>query len=102
MPKLSKLTVALQDGYSNDHVRIELDGRLVSSQTDLSTRYQIGLAAQVETEVVPGPHVLQVSLPNRGLSAQAPLEIDGDCNVSVSLVNGELSVRTSSEPFRYA
>ncbi len=99
---MATIRVALQDGFEDETVVVSLNGKEVFNQKNVTTKRQIGKAAGFELKLEPGPANLELSLPLRKLSDQIALKVSGDVYLGISLVDGKIDHRISSEPFRYA
>lgn len=99
-----RINIALEEGFLGDHVRIEVDGRLLADLDGVSTRVQIGLARSVEAEIRDGERTLMVALPARHLAKDIPLGSEPPPYVGISLVDGGqgIAVRTGDAPMGYA
>ena len=95
------LQIDLQDGFSSDIVRVLVDGQPVLELEDVSTDYSIGLAASAETEVAPGLHRVEVTLPSQQLSAIQDVRMADSLYLGVSIDEGRIEFRISQEPFVY-
>jgi hypothetical protein len=99
---VERINVAFQDGFDRDAVIAFLDEREVWRSESVTTRTQIGLAASADFEVDNGNHRLRINVPSRGLECERELQIPPDTNVGVSIVDGQIRLVTSAEPFHYA
>lgn len=98
---MTHLHIALQDGFSNDHLIIRVNGSVVFDGS-VTTRYQIGLADTVETEVdSAGATVVELLLPDRRLSKTVSIVMDRARYLAVSIVGLEIRCELSTTPFRY-
>ena len=99
---MSGVTVDLQEGFFDDTVVFRQDGRELERRTGLRTRMQIGLAAQVELVLPPGPIALEIVLPEKDIAAVVNLPAERPLWVGVSLEEpGSLRIRVSHEAFGY-
>jgi hypothetical protein len=102
---MPRVHVALQEGFQNDTVTVQLAGREVYRKSGVSTRMQIGLADKFDLDVTPGPAELHVEVPSRNAARSVPLTVpaDGELFVGISLSHqGAVTSQVSDEPFRYA
>ena len=99
---MTTIRIALQDGFEDEAVVIKVAGKEVFKQENVNTKRQIGKAASFEVEVEAGPTTIEVSLPMKDLSENIALKVSGKVYLGISVVNGRIEHRTSSEPFRYA
>ena len=99
---MATIRIALQDGFEDDTVVIAVNGKEVFNQKNVKTKRQIGKAAACELELAHGTAEVEVSLPLRKLSDRIAVKISDDVYVGISLAEGRIEHRISSEPFRYA
>jgi hypothetical protein len=90
------LRVALRDGFRDDHVVIALDGRVVYDKRGVTTDLSISFADAVEIPLERGGARLEVDVQGRTRSA-TDLRLPDTPFVDVSVLDGELSFRKSSE-----
>ncbi len=62
---MSRLHVALQDGFAHEPVQVSIEGTEVYHVADVHTIPHTGLADHFETDVADGDVTLDVVLPNR-------------------------------------
>ncbi|MBD2120273.1 hypothetical protein [Trichocoleus sp. FACHB-262] len=100
---MTVLHVALQDGFVNDKVIILVNGEEVFHQSDIKTKFQIGLAKSFEVPVSSGSARIQVQIPSKSLSETVDLEIqESPLYLGVSVTpDRQISLQVSQEPFRY-
>lgn len=97
------LRIDLQDGFFEDHVTIELDGKRIYDQQPVSTSMKTGLAGAVETETFRESATLVVKVGERTYQQTVKLYRTKDTHAGVSITrDGGLSVQTSKEPYGYA
>jgi hypothetical protein len=96
------LHIALHDGFFNDHVLIEVNGREVYRKTGVSTRQQIGYADSVETDVQ-GPQVkIVVALPEKNLSQTIHRTVTRPTYLGLSVTSDRrIDNKISADPFGY-
>ena len=96
------LTIALEDGFFDDHVVATVDGTAVLDEEHVRTRTQTGLARLVEvTTAVAGSRV-EVALPDRGLRTTLRVDPARAPNVRVSVHGDKLTAIASTTPLFYA
>jgi hypothetical protein len=95
------LTIDLQEGFVQDHVVIEVDGREIFNDKAVKSRMQIGYAAQAQIDVGTGPHMLRVSMPAARMSREAKVDTTKISHAGVTRDGQDLRIRLSSEPFGY-
>ena len=99
---MATLTVDLQDGFSEDRVRVTIDGVTAVEFEGVSTDYSIGRAASAAVEVLAGAHTIEVVLLDRQLSASRGLQIEGQAYLGISIIDSDrVGFRESGEPFIY-
>ena len=97
--RVQTLTIALQEGFDDDHVVVRSAGDVVADLPAVTTDVRIGLAQEVEVEVVDWPVAVEVTLPDRGLHGAASAD-DGQA-IGVSVVGEGVVLRVSEGPFGY-
>ena len=95
------LTIALQDGFSDDAVIVRVDGETVIDQQSVRTDQRIGLAYAVDVASPDRVVTVEVRLPGRGLRTTADVDPRTSPHVGISVLDGELVVTTSPTPFGY-
>ena len=95
------LSLALEEGFLNDNVRIRSNGREIARLDNLSTRVQIGLARTIDVELS-GDENIVVELPDKNLRIEIPGDIGSFVGVSVTADGLALSLRSSDVPAGYA
>lgn len=95
------LHVALQDGFDDEPVIVNADGREIYRNEHVRTDPRIGVAHAFETRVKALPEAIEVTLPRRGLTSRLQVPRGGDVHVGISVVDGVLRFRTSERPFGY-
>ncbi len=99
---MKALRIALQDGFEGDQVVVKVNGKEVFKQENVKTKRQIGKAASFEVEVEEGTANVEVSLPLKNLSETIAFKVSGEAYLGVSIAEGKIGHKVSSEPFRYA
>jgi hypothetical protein len=97
--------VAIQEGFQNDTLVVQLDGAEVYRRAGLKTRMQIGLADSFDLDAAPGPAELRVEVPTRNAGVTIRVEVPavGELYVGVSVSpDGAITYQSTDEPFRYA
>lgn len=96
------LHIALQDGFLNDEVIIQVNGEEVFHESEVKTRFQIGLAASFETNVPQGLVNVKVTLQNKKLAQSTVLEIFNPTYLGVSITaDDKIVFHVSNQGFRY-
>jgi hypothetical protein len=95
------LNVALEEGFEQDAVVVEVNGRQVFDSGDVSTRMQIGLADSFEVPIDEEQAVVEITVPSQGLTGRFEAPVTDRMHLGVSLHEGNIVFRTSKEPFGY-
>lgn len=99
---MATLRIALHDGFEDETVVISVNGKEVFNQKNVKTKRQIGKAARFEVKLQAGSADVEVLLPLKKLSDRIALKVSDETYLGISLVDGRIEHRISSEPFRYA
>lgn len=95
------LKIDLQEVFSGETVLLRLNEREVYRGAP-RTRMQIGLAESRSFDL-PAQHLtLKAEIPSSGAFAAIELDLSRDLYVGVTLSEGRMSLRSSSEDFKYA
>jgi hypothetical protein len=94
------LHIDLQEGFSNDRVAIEVNGKPVADTVVTSNRMH-GHAASLETRIPGEPTRVQVRVISRNLSQEIPVEPSGPMYLGIAIRGGALEYRLSDVPFTY-
>jgi hypothetical protein len=102
---MADLHVYLENGFEHDLVTISVDSE-EHTKSDVSTRYQVGLAALVALSGVElddaGTAVVRIALPERGIAAETTVDPAATPYVRVDVADGQLVVRLDSSQPRLA
>ena len=102
---MAELHVYLENGFDHDLVTISVDDE-EHTKSEVSTRYQVGLAALVELSDVAlndeGTALVRIALPERGLAAESTVDPAATPYVRVNVTDGQLDVRLDSSQPRLA
>jgi hypothetical protein len=94
--------VALEEGFDDDTVIVEVNGRQVFEGEGVSTRTQIGLATSFEVEVDDESEaVVAVRATSQRATGRMRHPVGDRLHVGVSVQGGDIVFRTSEEPFGY-
>jgi hypothetical protein len=103
--RMGEIHVYLENGFDHDLVTISAGGQ-EHTESDVSTRYQVGLAALIELPVVEldaaGTAVVRIALPERGLAAETRVDPAATPYVRVNMTNGQLDVHLDAAQPRLA
>jgi len=95
------LHLAYEDGFENDSVVVQVDGKEVARQVGLKSSLVTALAATEEALVSAPAGTAQVTVPTRNLSASLNVDFSAQPHLAVAIRDGKLVLRSSSEPFHY-
>jgi hypothetical protein len=96
------LHIALQDGFLNDEVIIQVNGEEAFHQSQVKTRFQIGLATSFEINVLEGSVNVNVILPQKKIAKSTVLEVSTPVYLAISVSeDNNISFHVSNERFRY-
>jgi|GEM_PF-527541 len=99
---MTVLHIALQDGFIDDEVIIQVNGEEVFHQSGVKTRFQIGFATSFEVEVQQGKVTVEVMIPSKNQSKSTVLDVFIPTYLGVSLTAERIiELQVSTEPFRY-
>ncbi|WP_114953226.1 hypothetical protein [Sphingosinicella terrae] len=100
---MTRLKLALEEGFQDDYVVVLADGRMIAEETDVTTRYQISLARLVEIDLPPGTTEIEIRLPEKGLAGAIETDgsVPGTLRVSLGRDGRELAF-VRDEPLRFA
>ena len=100
---MAVLSIHLQEGFADDTAVVRLNGTESGRWTHLSTKQLLGYAEVIDLPKPAGEDIqLELSLPNRGLSARALVPGAGDSFVAVNVADGRLQIAVRDRPFSYA
>ena len=99
---MATLHVHLQDGFTDDHVRVDVDGGTACDRTHVRTRPQLGLAEALELDVPAGAVTVRVQVAGRGVDRSIVVDAAETPYLGLSLSPaGELTHRVSDTTFGY-
>ncbi|HSF99270.1 MAG TPA: hypothetical protein VLA55_11300 [Ornithinibacter sp.] len=99
---MTGIHVYLENGFDHDRV-VLVAGEDHHTDPDVSTRHQVGLATVVELDVPPDTRaVLQITVPERGLSAEVGVDPAVTPHVRVNVTDGSLDVLAQAAPPMFA
>jgi hypothetical protein len=103
MPAERQISLALQEGFVDDTVRISTGNRVIHQLEHIKTRTQIGLAQMLEIALAEGEDKVKFEIPAKGLEATLDIAASAATNwaVSVNPDQTKLEVTQSAEPFGY-
>lgn len=95
------LTIDLQEGFSSDHVVVEINNQVVFDERNIRSRFEIGFAASRDVPSPQKPYELKVSIPEANLVRKIIVDPAQTTHVGINRVDDGLLVTASSEPFGY-
>jgi len=99
---MATLNIDLQEGFTKDEIRIEVNGREVYHNSCATTQLLVGLADSARVPVPDGPTTIKIAVPSRGLSRTEAIQATGDTYLGISIDGRGLQTHTSGTPFGYA
>ncbi len=99
---MATLRLHLVDGFDNDTVRIQVNGKTVFSKDNVSTSGLVGLADSVTAEVDTEAAEIDVHLPKQGLSKHIQVKAKDSQDVVISVVAGRIDWHTPQTPVGFA
>lgn len=99
---MAGLQVYLESGFDRDHVTVRT-GDVELEESDVTTRYQVGLASVIALTVPDGvPLTVKIAIPDRGLTVEATIDPDITPHLRVNAIGKSLVVRPEAAPPRFA
>lgn len=99
---LAVLTIDLQDGFKDDAVTVRVNEREVLSRKNVNTKFQIGFAESIVTEIGEGHASIDVQVPSKNLSRKVAVDVAGPLFLGISIDPEDgIDLQISSEPFGY-
>lgn len=99
---MGNIQVYLENGFEHDRVTVSAGGTK-HEKSDVTTRYQIGLASVVELAVPDGvPLAITIAVPDRGLTAETTVDPEVTPYLRVNLADGSLVVQPEAVPPMFA
>jgi hypothetical protein len=100
--EMIQLHVALQVGFSNDTVKIEIDSKEVYSKTGVTTPRDVGRADSFDVKLSEGTHDVFVAIPTRRSSETIRINLVSPIFLGILLSpDGKITHQISSRPFAY-
>ncbi len=96
------LTIALEDGFVDDHVVVRVDGDVVLDEEHVRTRTQTGHARLIEARTAAAEYRVEVELPERGLRTTVRADPRLAPNVRVSVRGDGLEAEAGTAPLFFA
>ena len=99
---LASLIIAFEDGFLDDMIMVNINGKQVYSKQKVITKRVIGLAASTEIKgLQDGLITIDIEVPNKNISKNLSLEISGTLYLAISIQDSKLVHRISDEPLGY-
>lgn len=95
------LSIDLQDGFSNDTVIVQVNGRVVYQKSGVSTNYALSLADSAQVEIPPGIVQLDISMPSRQMRMSAQLSMLAATNLWINVLGNNIHYEISDKPAYY-
>lgn len=95
------LHVALQDGFENDNVIVEVNGKELYSKKDVQTDYRISFTDSFEVDETKKNCSVTIKLPEKGISGTMNINTDETPYLGISVLKGRLQFKKSDHPFGY-
>jgi len=95
------ISIDFQDGFVNDSVKCQLNGKTIYSKNNCNTSRLIGLADSMSVKTGKGLTKLKVIILNRDIEKEISIDIKDDVYVGFSLVNDTIEYIVSAKPFGY-
>jgi hypothetical protein len=100
---MAVLSIHLQEGFADDTAIVRLNGIESGRWTHLNTRQLLGYAEVIDLPKPAAADIqLELSLPNRGLTARTLVPGAGDSFVAVNVIDDRLQLAVRDRPFSYA
>lgn len=98
---MGSLQVALTTGYSDDTVRLEVNGRTVLDKAHVTTKSTVEVADMLTVALDPDPGVLAVAVPTRRTTGTLTIGTADAASVAISLSDdGAVTFTPSRTPVR--
>lgn len=98
---MADLRVSLEEGFTEDHVVVRVDGATVFEEPRAATRTQTGLLAAFDVDAGTASTV-EVSLPARGIAGELTVDATRTPFVRVSVVGDAVDLSATDVPPYYA
>jgi hypothetical protein len=100
---MAVLSIHLQEGFDDDLAIVRVNGAETARRSHLTTKRLLGYAEIVDLPKPAGGDIqLELSLPDRRLSASATVPGAGDSFVAANVADGRLRLTVRDQPFAYA
>ena len=99
---MTTIQVYLEEGFDHDRVVVTSNDSQ-HTESDVTTRPQVGLASVVEVDSAPGDQTtVRVALPERGLTTEVEIDAAQTPHVRVSVTDGALRAMPQPAPPMFA
>ncbi len=96
------LRIDLREGFSNDSVSVEANGKQVFHKDSVTTNYSVGLAECIPVEMPAGRLTIRVVIASRNLQSSIDTEIDCPLYVAIAVSeDGSIGFEASSQEPTY-
>jgi membrane-associated protease RseP (regulator of RpoE activity) len=99
---MSRLHIALHDGFRGNHVVIAVDKKVVFDRTGVTTDLRISRADAIDVDVAAPSAVVAVSVNPGAFAGEVTVDVAKTPFLAVDLLDrGDLRFNQSAEPFAY-
>lgn len=98
---MTTLAIALEGGFDDDQVVVEVNDQIVFDEDHISSRYQ-SVTRMFEVPVDADGARVTVQVPNRGLAGETLIDLLRGPNLRISLAGGEVLFDAGNAPLYYA
>lgn len=95
------LFIDFQDGFVDDKIVLQVNGKEVFRKEQVTTKLLLGLADSLKTKVDTGQVSIEIYLPKKNIKKTIALEVSADTYVGISIVDGMIEYIISDKPFGY-
>ena len=99
---MATVTLHLADGFVNETVEIQVNGKTVFSKENVSTSSLIGLAESIPAEIDTEAAEIDIFLPKNGLSKHFSVKTKDTQDIVISVVGDRIDWSAQSSPVGFA
>ena len=99
---MPRINIILLDGFDDDEVAINVDGREIYHNTSVSTDMLLGFADSIVIDVSGSSSNIEISIPSQQLMNSTGVNAVQDVFIAFSIVNGAIDMLISEEPLGFA
>ena len=99
--KMINITIDFQDGFVNDSIECQLNGKTIYNKNNCNTSRLTGLADSVSVKAGKGLNKLKVIILSRNIEKEIPIDIKDEVFIGISVVNDTIEHIISAKPFGY-